>query len=272
MRSTSITVRDTACPAIYFDTTSELAAHIKPHIAASVFKGITRGDAGLVERSDALLEQIETIERLADNNPSTVRAVTGGVADVPAYLQGSPVAMRMRRRVESKAPLNICVSCITSSGISADIIQRRGAAVLALLRKLEAAGHPVTLHVTGGMKPNHKTVFLAAKMDSQPIDLARSCYILGDAEFQRQAMFETVCRHVGTTSGHIRWPFGDYDWNTSLTDQQAAYGQLLNCPPEQILIVPPVFLSEGKRFGHDNEAAKWVNERYAQATAVHEVA
>lgn len=256
----------------YFDTTSDLARHVQARITPQAFKGVTQGDVRLVPRSDALLDKIETIEKIADNRNRMINNVVGSLVNVPAYLQGSPMAMRMRRKREEKAPITICVDSVTSGGISASIIERRGVAVLALLRKLEAAGHAVTLYITGSMAPYGDTIFMCAPMDSGPIDLGRACWILSNVAMQRQVMFETGCKETGHSRGHINWPFSSHRWNTDLGAQQNVFAQILGLNPDSVLIVPPVYLNEADHFRHDNNAADWVNDRYREASELHLIA
>ena len=109
-------------------------------------------------------------------------------------------------------------------------------------------------------------------MDSSPIDIARACYTLSDSDVQRELIFAVGNKILGSNTGCIRWPFCDYKWNEKIAEQQSVYGQLLDVTPETILIVPPVFLSEERYFNSDTAAADWVNMRYEQASAVHEVA
>jgi hypothetical protein len=256
-------------PAIEFESTTALAEHIRHKVTPQTFKGVTQGDTGLVPRSDKLLDRIETIEKLSENKPRMQNNVVGSLVNVPAYLQGSPMAMRMRRKRDEKAPITICVDTTTSAGISAAIIERRGVAVLALLRKLEAAGHAVTLYVTSGLAPYGDTIFLCAKLDTGPIDLARACWILAKEAMQRQVMFETGCDATGHRRGMIDWPFRNHGWNTDIEAQQEVYAQLLSIPRESVLIVPPVYLNEANHFKHDNNAAEWVNVRYKEASELH---
>jgi len=257
--------------ALVFESVRELLEYAN-RVTPSTFKGLSEGETRLVPRSDKILDQIETIEKLAEKEPHMQRAVAGGMADVPAFLQGSPINMRMRRRREAKAPITICVSSITSGGIKSYLIERRGVAVLALLRKLEAAGHAVTLHLTAGMKPySAHTFFGVVPLESKPLDVARVAFALSDARVQRQVMFSVGCKHVAGSRNRIAWPYHDMDWNTRIADQQKVYGQLLDVDPKTILIVPPVFMDEADHFKTDETAAAWVNMRYAEASAIHEV-
>jgi hypothetical protein len=253
-----------------FDSTTELAEFVRAEIGEEVFKGVTRGDNALVPRADKLLDKIETIEKLAEHMPRVENAVTGGLANVPAYLMGSPVAMRRKRRQEEKAPLTICVSSVTSAGIGGALIERRGAAVLALLRKLETAGHAVSLYVTAGMNcSGGLTTFTLARMDSQPIDIARTAWTLGDEKFQRRVMFETGAKLSGGSNSYIHWPYNNSKWNTAIARQQEVYAELLDVTPETVLIVPPVYLDEQKNFDSDASAVAWLNRRYAEASEIH---
>lgn len=268
MRQTSLKTkpegkRNTAT-AVILDSTSEVVTYTDGALSKDVVDGITKGSQALVRRSDAVLSRIELIEQLADAAPQSERCVTGGLADVPAYLQGSPVAMRRRTRREDKAPVTIVVDATTSWGISSEIIERRGVAVLALLRKLEAEGHAVTLWVGFAGMPR-ETTLIAAPIQTQPLDLARACWILSDSDYQRQAMF-TACRKAGGTSATISWPWNmGSAWAEDTELQARAWGEALRVDPSEVQVVPPVYLSEADKFSSDEAAAEWVNTAYAQA-------
>lgn len=267
MRTTTVKIANRAYAfGRYFDSVRELAESTKG-ISSASRDGIFKGDTSRVKRSDETLDRIEVIEQLADCLPQTERAVAGGLADVPAYLMGSPVAMRRRRKQEAHRPLIIVVDAVTSGGIDWRLIERRGVAVLALLRKLEATGHPVTLHIGAAMQCHGQpTTFNVARMDSQPIDLARACWVLCDADMQRDVFFKAGWQTTsGKTSDYgISWPYHDFAWNRSLAQHSVAWGQVIGETADSVLVVPPVFLDEARHFATDETAAAWVNMRYAE--------
>lgn len=262
-----------AARALIHDTTRDIALDVRDQISERTFKGITAGDTSRVERSGKVLERIETVERIAEARPRVENTVTGSLVNVPAYLQGSPMAMRRKRRTLDKAPLNIVVDVCASHGICKATLERRGVAILALLRKLEAEGYPVTLYLAAGMHADGaKVTFHIARMDSQPLDLARACWQLCDDQMLRDAFFKQAHKQPGANGYGISWPWARgsrlsmKEWTRDHELHAVVWGKVLDCPANELLVVPPVFLDEARKFDSDEMAADWVNEQYAAIT------
>jgi hypothetical protein len=95
------------------------------------------GNPALVPASDAYLTKL-TDRTLVSRRWQIVPAVAGGAPNVAAALAGHPLAMRRRQRLTSdQAPLAIIVDVASSAGISTRNLEKRGAAVLALVRSRE---------------------------------------------------------------------------------------------------------------------------------------
>lgn len=235
-------------------------------------KGLHTGDDSLVERSSRLLDKIEAEAPLDLIVPYTERAMCGGLADVPAYLSGSPVAMRMRRKREAPRPLTIVVDVTSASMYGNEVLERRGVAVLALLRKLEASGVAVTLYVVeapGGVYGNQG--FAYVKMDTQPLDLTRSCWALASADFSRECGY-SACRTVAREDWR-GFPWGGVNWFDNLAEQARTHGAALGLDPESLLVMGPLRGGfEGAPFQSDTEAAEWVAAEYMRAMQMQEEA
>lgn len=231
------------------------------------------GDLSRVAASDAFLGRLEAALPIAYTARETVRGVCGGVADVPAYLAGSPMNMRRRVPRGTPAPITIVSDIGTSAATGADIIARRGAATLALLRRLEMAGHPVT--VWAGYACAHagtQHVAIVARLDSAPIDLARAAWVLGSPEYQRQVSFRAGHRLAGYPSGggYIGWPKLK-DWYGAVTaspDMVAVYrGALGLGDDENLIVMPPATLAAHECFVSDASTLQWLEGAYAAAIA-----
>lgn len=213
------------------------------------------GDPALVEASDRIMAALEAI-----NPPSsafeTQRAVVGGVPSVPDFLSGNPMNMRLRRRVERQgAPLAIGVNLVVSSGVDHKTIQRRGAAVLALVRNL-AARRPVSLFVMGGMKVKGLNLCPVVQIDTAPLDLARAAWALSAVGCARQMMFRAAEELAQSSTRSINWAFGDYGYSTQ---SPGIAGDVLRAMGfVEALEVPGVLL--GTAFATDAAAAAWVRD------------
>jgi hypothetical protein len=183
-------------------------------------KCVREGNPALVARSDEFLSRFEALH-LVSRRWRTVAAVAGGVPCVPAALAGHPLAMRQRQRVSSdKAPLAIIVDIASSSGIESADLEKRGAAILALVRLLSAA-RPVSLyvgvsvtagHLTGAERHNACHVF--TRMDTTPLDLARAAHMLCHTSTARSLYYGAAYELTGAPLDEesLSWPYrGEQD-------------------------------------------------------------
>ena len=166
-------------------------------------------------RSDEFLTRFEALH-LVSRRWRTVAAVAGGVPCVPAALAGHPLAMRQRQRISSdQAPLAIIVDIASSAGIDSDNLEKRGAAILALVRLLSAA-RPVSLYVGVSVTAGHltgaerfDTCHIFTRMDTAPLDLARAAHMLCHTSTARSlyygAAYEVTGAPVDTQNLH--WPY-----------------------------------------------------------------
>lgn len=228
------------------------------------------GDNSLVAKSDAMLDRIEALEHTHVQRGGLDRCVAGSVADIPAYLAGQPVAMRRRAVRVTRAPVTLVLETTTSGGVNAGQIARRGVAALALVRKLQMAGHPVTLWLGSAMSPNNSghSTMQAVAMDTAPLDLARACWALASADYQRKVTFQSAAGlagqpHTDTTG----WPFEGTYWTDTPAVQAEAYAQLLGVEVSDLIMIPSTYVTMAEHFDADAGAAKWVQDMYAKSTA-----
>lgn len=227
-------------------------------------KAITRlvtGDEKIVAESERVMGRIEAIEQLAQSLPMAERAVCGGMADVPAYLAGSPLAMRRRIRREDKRPLTIAVDVMVSASLRAGQIERRGIAALALLRKLQAEGYPVMLYfVAPGVVRgySHKEAVVIA-IDTAPMDLARAAWCLADRGMCRTLAFLAHTKLAGLQ----RYP----DSNSWMPGSDIrAILDASGIDSSACLTVTGAHSRDN--LGSDESAAQWVNAKYRKAIAL----
>jgi len=166
------------------------------------------GDLSRVAPSDALLSRFE---RFAFQS---VRRewrddISGQVPNVPAFIAGTPLSMRRRAKVESPAaPLAIVVDLTSSANISPEMLERRGAAILAIVRVLSAR-RPVELWAGTMTDANGRKNASAhfARIETAPLDLARAAFVLVSPAFPRQ-----LCYGASRADGFEgAWPYGNDD-------------------------------------------------------------
>lgn len=144
--------------------------------AIATFKA---GDLSGVAKSDALLSRFES-QTIATHKPLWQDSFAGAFPNVGAAILGKPMAMRRRVRGENEgAPIAIVVDIGAASHIERDMIERRGAAILALLRIL-SHHRPVELWAGAILDADESKNASAhfCRLDTAPLDLARAAHIL----------------------------------------------------------------------------------------------
>ena len=163
------------------------------------------GELSRVADADAYLAKLESLSVLSAKR-SWQDNVTGSVPNVGAYLAGSPTAMRFRRSSrEESAPLGIVFDGTTSGGISDSDMTKRGVVVLALVRML-AMRRPVELWLAAGLGgSNSQGSWVATRLETAPLDLARACYALSNPKATRVLGYSAIYgAHTGSDGC---WPY-----------------------------------------------------------------
>jgi hypothetical protein len=248
----------------YFNRTSNFTGASK----TATIDALTNGaPAAAVAKSDKMLADFEQVIRVETSRFETVNAVAGGVANVPAFLAGHPMAMRQRRRVDSAlGPLTVLVDVTTSAHISEETIERRGIAVLALIRAL-AAVRPIDLHLVFAARANDaeyepRNVCFTVKLDSAPLDLGRACFALTNPAMQRRIGF-AMGADMGAwmENDMIRWINDDFEKAPKVSADIAAEITGAINP----LYLAPMYSERGDQpFATQARALAWVKDMIAQ--------
>lgn len=204
------------------------------------------GDLSRVAASDAYLEALESRFQFQSSAYRTIDAMAGGVPNVPAMLAGQPLHMRQRRRmVRDLAPLNVVCDVTSSGGIDSETLERRGAALLALVRILSAV-RPLSLYVCVNGHPSAfrnslTSSAVAFRIETAPLDLARAGHLLCHTGISRQIGYTVMCENAGQTkSGGIHWPYDSESFSRQRGAEywQRAIGQ------DEMLFLAPVYLTD----------------------------
>jgi hypothetical protein len=112
--------------------------------------------------------------------------------------------------------LAIIADVTTSASVSGGDIQRRGAAILALVRVLSTR-RPIELWAGTMVDADNgrNAVYTFARIETSPLDLATACFALAHPAFPRH-----LCYGLARLHGYAgRWP---YDKNSRHRDHMAA--------------------------------------------------
>jgi hypothetical protein len=210
---------------------------------ARVLTKCQTGDLSRVPASDKLMSALEDKFAFRSTAFRNIDAMTGGVPNVGAFLAGSPINMRQRRRVEvQETPLVIVADITSSGGVESRDLEKRGAALLALVRLLTAR-RPVTVYFACAGKPyasGFSSSAVAVRMDTAPLDLARAAHLLGQTGVARMACYDFICAQVGGARGNISWAYDSVDFYRA---NGVAYWQRA-LGADELLFLPPVFVED----------------------------
>lgn len=220
---------------------------------------LRNGDLSGVAASDALLAKFEHFA-FKTTRSQWRHDVAGAVCDVPALLAGQPLTMKRRApQRDASNPLAVVCDLTSSASVTPDALQRRGAAILALVRIL-AARRPVELWAgmmtdAKGSGQGRDCLSMFFKIDTAPMDLARAAFAMTEA---------SVCRRMFSAIGEHEYNRGGF----------FAYGAMGKARPYMAEIIAPAFTHvsqilalpsiHGKDGGVDNPE-KWIEERLADA-------
>jgi len=162
-----------------------------------------------VEASDAFLKEVEQFIRVPSARHTIVDDVVGAVPNIPAYLAGQPLTMRRKQKMENEgAPIALVCNGSSSIGISANALQKRGAAVMALARALSSV-RLVELYLCGThAADNGRNCFVQFwQIETAPMDLARAAFMLTHPVVTRGIQFARVYEEGYGFNG--KWPYSN---------------------------------------------------------------
>ena len=215
------------------------------------------GNTKLVPLAEEMLTKldtmIETTRLVWDRSPA------GAFCCVPDVLAGLPTPMR--RQVHQKdehAPITIFAICSSSGGIGADILTKRGIAILAFVMALSRV-RPVELYhldIGGGRKDGSGETIVSARINTAPLDLATACYVLTSSGFTRRMVYGLEEKLNGDAGS---WPKGYY---SAPGGYNAKLKKMLVADPERCLII------DAARYNDDLivKPIEWINKQIKHFT------
>lgn len=215
------------------------------------------GDERLVERAQALLDKLESVE---DGIPTRQWSASpyGAYPCVPDYLAGMPDCMRTIAPTGDIAPIGIYCSTTSSGCIDTISMQKRGTAILALVLKLQQI-RPVELYLTAELGSYDCSSFEIIPIDSKPLSLAHACYALTSAGFARQLTYSYARAKLGSTG---RWPIG-FTYGYESATYERCFREACGLSGDDMHI--------GAIHAHDALLAdpiKWVNQQIVRYSAL----
>ena len=125
-------------------------------------------------------------------------APVGVLPCIPAYAAGTPESMMFPVEIERQTRIaRICVNISASASVSPDAIIQRGAAIVALIDRLQIEGWRIELSVVDQSNHGNDTSSyrIVVKQSQEPIDMDRISFALAHPSMLRRVLFrihETV--------------------------------------------------------------------------------
>lgn len=177
--------------------------------ANGVNHAIEHGHLPSAAQSEKFLAEVESlIPQAPTSRHEIIDDVVGAFPNVPAFIAGQPLSMRRKvKRPNEFQPIAVVVDLTSSAVISAETVAKRGAAILALVRALSAR-RPVELWIGCGLDANSQrnALWQFYKMDTAPLDLARTAFMLAHPGACRGAMHQIAYGREYRFEGN--WPYG----------------------------------------------------------------
>lgn len=200
------------------------------------------GNAALVPMAEAFLDQITADVETA--RAEWVPSPVGAFPIVPDYLSGRPDSMRRRVQVDSPmAPVRVMCDLTSSAGVGFEALQKRGAAVLALVMALAQQGRAVELWAGCQLARDTRggaAGCLMVQLPSHPLHVGVCAHALTSSVWTRQIGYEFLVQTEGTT--------GSWAWTVPNSPREMARyvslsRQTLSMGPQDVF-VPPVFITD----------------------------
>lgn len=163
--------------------------------------GWTEGAAAIQEAAMAA-----TGRPVTEREPHWGFDVAGDFADVGRFMAGVPDNMRRRRKTVGRAPIVTIALGVGAPGhVSALAMANYGAALAALIDRLEAGGRRVELYAVsavGGERSRRIAISVRIKAADEPLDLAAIAFGVGHPAMLRRIVFAARERAPWEFSGY----------------------------------------------------------------------
>lgn len=222
------------------------------------FKGMQKlVKSGWHVGTEEIAAKLKDLRHRVEEEPAGYfNAVVGQFFDIGLVLSGEPECWFEQAFEEKRKVVKVAVQTLASCAIPADLIKNRGAAVVALVEKLQAEGFIVELEVIiyAGSSDRYSLgncPFITVKLNlgCSPIDIDTAAFCLAHPAFTRRlgfAIFEAVIKGDCGTYGSGRAGVSDYKDDTA----DVLLGRFINISYPEI-----------SQFTTLEGSARWVREQ-----------
>ncbi len=235
------------------------------------------GDPSIVAEWEGQIEHVQEASSEAPR-PLWTPSMLGPRVSVPAYLAGSPMCMRRRKRPENiTRHVSVYVSTTSSGGITADDMMRRGAAILGYVQSIQAMGLAIDLYLVADMQGwsdasshikrasdelHDMTIdgdcIQVIRVESRPLDLSTAGFAMAHPAFARNVTYA----HAASYGSYGSWSRTFH--STDAHNHPAAYARVmrakLGCDETDIFVGPASLMDTLM-----SDPKAWIAARVAQA-------
>lgn len=137
-------------------------------------------------------------------------AVVGCLPNVPAAIQGLPVAMYRRQPLPAKPVVHLSINCGVTCNIDTESIIKVGAVILSVVKELERGGQSVEVTIKCETEYDNEdmTTTVVVKEAGQHFNASQLAYCLVNPSFLRRHLFAVWEREVNKKNyfygyGHV---------------------------------------------------------------------
>ncbi len=228
-------------------------------------KAVNLARFGWPEGAQKIKEAAEYITEIIkpQTHQQDIRYTTngGGFIDIGRYLTGEPECFGTYAPPEDPTkPITLVIDATTHGSTGAQLINNRGAALVAIIDALEHLGYRVECKAVISIEQGFgaRTIIITTKVKEceQPVDIDRMAFTFTHPAFLRKIIFGVL----ETEPEDIRRSFG--------FSIHSSYGHVAGkCPnPEEVdLFFKPLQHRERRSFDSVKESAKWASRLLVQS-------
>lgn len=219
--------------------------------------GWSEGAARAASKARSIADRVLDATSSDGSMPSIEYDVAGAAFDAGAVALGIPEAWARPSIEVARRAIRLVMNVGASAGITNEIIERRGIAVVALALTFAAKGYPVTIDVHIGNKDQPSkdvTIRVADAASGSPLDVDRVTYALAHP---------TMLRHLQRAN------YNGYRNGTQVTGEWGNDGPNSNAKPEGAmdLFMGGTHYQDVERWKDGGES--WILAEYARQTSNH---
>jgi hypothetical protein len=179
----------------------EAMKHDQRFAGASWSESLRLAREGWTEGTAEVLANLDNIAASDSHDKEWRWDVVGEMFDVGEYMTGNPEHWLEQAPQPDRKTHKVVANVTASGGVNAESMRMKGAAVLALVEKLQEMGHIVELHIVTGVELSGEKHEVWLHCGMTPMDMDAVSFALAHPAFFRRltwaAMNKMTGKHIG---------------------------------------------------------------------------